>query len=145
MCQNGGGGTEREDLERDIELPDGLFTFVRDARLFARNHARLQRLEAQHRSVPLAPDQIFHPAIPVDAVVRKGKLRVSELLPDGREVTRAVLQAGAIFRTRPCEPVATPMEPASPYHLADIVLTSLGEGELWLLAAGVLDQDDSPS
>jgi hypothetical protein len=144
MSEHAGGRTELADLQREIRLPDGWFTFERDARLFGRDQARLQRLESQRKTVPLAPDQLFHPSVPVDAVVRKGKLRISEFLADGREVTRAVLQAGAVFRTRQIAasaPLGQQEGAAGVFHLADIVLTSLGEGELWLLPASTLDAE----
>jgi hypothetical protein len=155
-------GTELDDLDKPFGPTTANFTFDRDARLFARNRSLLHELAQECRIVPLAPDQLYQAEVPLDAVVRRGKLRVSEFLPDGREVTRAVLQTGAVFRTRPAAsaeatsppaerergsadsgPPASPpesahSEPAIHYDLADIVLTSLGEAELWLLAAGTL-------
>ena len=73
-------------------------------------------------------------------IVRLGKLRVTQFLPDGREVTRAVLQAGALLTA--AEIAAREADPAADvYHLADMVLMALGEVELWALPPEALDHD----
>jgi hypothetical protein len=169
VAEEGGLHTELDDLGQPARQPTVLFFFDRDARFFSQERDQVKTLTKTRQVFSLAPDQLFHAPVPLDAVVRLGKMRVSEFLPDGREVTRAILQAGAVFRTRPVttllesqtssikgpipesEITATGLgvrPEANSYDLADIVLTSLGEGELWLLPAGILDEtvsDDSPS
>ena len=86
--------------------------------------------------LPLAPDQLLHAAMPAGYLVRRGRLRVTQLLPDGREITRAVLQAGAGLETR-ADGVADPQSDA--YPLADVILAALGETELWQVPAGSFD------
>jgi hypothetical protein len=92
--------TELGDLLRPLEGAAARFEFVRDARLFTRRPAELRPLETRRRVVRLAPNQLFRPPVPADVAVRLGRMRVTEILPDGREVARAVLQAGSLFRTR---------------------------------------------
>jgi hypothetical protein len=137
------GRTELDDLERSLPPPEVWFSFVRDARLFAADRARLRELEREREVVSLVPTQLYHPPAAIDAVVRRGKLRVSEFLPDGREVTRAVLQNGAVFRTRPVGLTSPAEESGGPgaanrTNLADTVLTALGETEVWILPPGSL-------
>ena len=137
--------TELDELDAPSWPASARFVFARDARLFTRPPAVIARLEARRRVLPLAPSQLLHPPVPADGVVRLGQLRVSEFLPDGREVCRAVLQAGAWFRTQAWakageakagEAAAGP-ETAD---LADIVLMALAEAEVWLLPAGLLEE-----
>jgi hypothetical protein len=140
MSETGGGRTELSDLERTEEGPSARFSFQRDERLLARGQDRLEDLD--RRAVLLAPDELHHPPVPVDAVVRLGKLRVSEFLADGREVTRAVLQAGSTFRTRPhaAQGEGAATGPAADEHDLDaVVVMALGEAEVWHLEAGALD------
>ena len=73
-------------------------------------------------------------------LVRLGRLRVSEFLDDGREITRAVLQAGAMFRTSPAGE-SEPDAGADIYDLSHIVLMALGETEVWLLPPGALQEE----
>jgi hypothetical protein len=108
----------------------------RDARLFADRPELADRLARERRTLPLAPDQLLHPRVPAGYLVRRGRLRVTQLLPDGREITRAVLQAGAGLESRaPGTADAT----TDIYPLADVILTALGETELWEVAAGSFD------
>ncbi len=93
------GRTELDDLGRPDGLPRDRLLFDPEARLFARDRSLLHRLERLAAPLRLAPDQLHHPAVPQEAVVRHGKLRIAQFLPDGREVTRAILQAGATLRT----------------------------------------------
>jgi hypothetical protein len=130
---------ELDDLQRDPDLPIGWLDLDRDARLFATRRELAAHLERGREQRLLIGDELLHPPVPCDLVVRFGNLRVSELLGDGREVTRAVLQAGAVCRTR-----ETPGE--SPvglvYRVRDLVLMALGETEIWILPAGaVVDED----
>jgi hypothetical protein len=130
----------------ETDRPDAFFTVHRDVRLFARRLDLVRRVEPQRDLVPLAPDQLFHPVVPCDGAVRLGNLRVSEFLDDGSEVTRAVLQAGAVFVTRPAPAAsadgrAAPALPAGTFALANTVLMALGETELWILPAGRLETD----
>lgn len=112
---------------------------VRDAHLFAQRPGLMDRLESERELITLAADQLVHTAVPRDHIVRRGKLRVTQFLPDGREVTRAVLQAGAVLMTR----AATDQEAdpqADRYLINDLVLMALGEVEIWALPAGALEQ-----
>lgn len=121
--------SELDEMSPPDRLPTGRFDLVRDARLFSHLPAERRRLEGQRRIVKLARSQLLRPPVPCDAVVRLGQLRVSEFLPDGREVTRAVLQAGSCFRTH---------ETRGAHALADIVIMAFDEAEVWLLPAGSL-------
>ncbi len=113
----------------------------RDAHLFADRPGLMERMAKQRALVPLAADQLLHPATAHDYIVRRGKLRVSQFLTDGREVSRAVLQAGAVLLTRPGE--GQEAEPAADRYLVDeLVLMALGEVELWILPAGALEQPE---
>jgi hypothetical protein len=132
--------TELDDLQRPLALPLGTVAFAREARFFATHRELADRLHAQRAVVRLVPDELLHPAPPCDLVVRRGNLRASELLDDGREVTRAVLQAGAVLRVRTGAGDGHGEAGSSPlYTLARTVLVALGETELWQLPSGVLD------
>ncbi len=117
--------------------PAPTLALVRGANVFNADPDRMERLEKARQAVQLAPDQLLHPDVPATYVVRLGKLRVSQFLPDGREITRAVLQAGAVLAT------AAPGRDADPaddvYILHDIVLMALGEAELWRLPPDALN------
>ena len=91
-------------------------------------------LAVSARARELASSELLHPACPADFVLRLGRLRVTEFLPDGREVTRAVLQAGSCFKTR-----EEAEDDDSIYPLERTVLMALGEAEIWRLPAGVFD------
>ncbi len=141
--------TELDDLGRSGGPPPALLAFARDARLFCRRREQIERLEAVHRAVPLLPDELYRPPVPADVAVRRGSLRVTEFLPDGREVTRAVLQAGAFLRARAWAPdAATPDaagRPPAPWHdLSYVVLMALDEAQLWELPPGTLDEPAAP-
>lgn len=113
----------------------------RDAHLFARQPDLAVRLAQERRTVPLAPDQLLHAESPAGYLIRRGRLRVTQLLPDGREITRAVLQAGAGLETRLATgPDGGPDPRDDIYPLPDIILTALGETELWQVPAGSFDQ-----
>lgn len=120
--------------------PRSFLSFRRDTHLFATRPDLVDKLERRSRRIHLAPDQLLHPEVPIACIVRLGKLRVSQFLPDGREVTRAVLQAGTVLTTGTAAP---PGEDAAAdiYDLADIVLMALGEVELWALPPEDLDTD----
>jgi len=112
----------------------------RDTHLFAKRPDLVGKLEKQRDRILLAPDQLLHAEPDSAYLVRLGRLRVSEFLADGREVTRAVLQAGAMFRTDLA--VSGAPDPAADiYDLAHIVVMALGDVELWALAAADLDLD----
>ncbi len=130
---------ELDDLQRDPGLPVGSLDLDRDARLFATRRELAARLEREREQRLLIGDELLHPPVPCDLVVRFGNLRISELLPDGREVTRAVLQAGAVCRTRE-NPGESHMGPV--YKLRDLVLMALGETEIWILPAGAVADED---
>ena len=135
--------TELDDLDQPVGPPAAWFAFARDARLFARRAVDPRRLEAERETVPLLPNELHQPPVPADVAVRLGRIRVSEFLPDGREITRAVLQAGALFRTRPWP--QPPQIPAPGFDLAYVVLMALDDAELWVLPPGALDGADAPS
>lgn len=108
----------------------------RDAHLFASRPELAERLARDRRTLPLAPDQLLHPQVPAGYIVRRGRLRVTQLLPDGREITRAVLQAGAGLESLGAGAADAA---ADTYPLADMILAALGETELWQVPAGSLD------
>ena len=121
-----------------------VFTFSRSERLFATRRNLAEQLEKDRTAVPLVADQLFHPEVPCDGVVRLGSLRVTRFLPDNREVTLAVLQAGNTFVTRVVTAADQPRSDSlSPdlYNLADVVLMALGDTELWILPAEALADD----
>ena len=134
--------TERDDLDQPRDLPHGTVAFDRDARFFATRRALADKLRGRRTKIRLVADELLHPDPPCDLVVRRGNLRVSELLDDGREVTRAVLQAGAICRVREDDGSVHGDLPGSPlYSLGHTVLMALGEAEIWILPGGALDAD----
>lgn len=115
-------------------------TVHRDAHLFSSRPQLAEKLEQTRKRVLLAPDQLLHPEASHTYIVRLGKLRVSQFLPRGAEVTRAVLQAGALVTTG--EIPAGEADPGTDvYYLSDMVLMALGEVELWALPAGGLTLD----
>jgi hypothetical protein len=114
-----------------------LIVLHRGANIFAHDPGRAERLERTREVVPLAPDELLHAEVPAVYVVRLGKLRVSQFLADGHEITRAVLQAGAALTTLAGGRDADPA--ADAYILQDIVLMALGEVELWRLPPGALE------
>jgi hypothetical protein len=72
-------------------------TIRRDAHLFASQPGKVEKLKLASRRILLAPDQLLHPDPATTYIVRLGNLRVTQFLPTGAEVTRAVLQAGALL------------------------------------------------
>lgn len=118
------------------DAPQPVLRLRRDAHLFARQPDLAARLAGERRTLPLAPDQLLHPAVPGGYLVRRGRLRVTQLLPDGREITRAVLQAGSGLESL----AAGRDDPhRDTYPLADVILAALGETELWQVPAGSFD------
>lgn len=127
------------------KTPTGILRIGRHSHLFATKAQLMESYNTNHEKVILAPDQLVHPPVPADYIVRRGQLRVSQFLPNGWEVTRAVLQAGSFLLTRPqdsSKPEQSPNNAADIYNLADIVLMALDEAELWAVPAGSLDQID---
>lgn len=116
-------------------------SLLRNTHLFSNRPQEVAKAEQQRRSVRLIPDQLLHPEEPADYIVRRGKLRISQFLDDGREITRAVLQSGSAFRIRSGGDESIDAA-ADRYVLADIVLMALGEGELWSLPPGTLVLED---
>jgi len=109
----------------------------RDAQLFANRPGLVEELEKRRQLIPLATDQLLHVPVPGDHIVRRGKLRVTQFLPDGREVSRAILQAGAVMLARQGDDHQA--DPAADCYLVeDLVLMALGEVELWSLPAGAV-------
>jgi hypothetical protein len=115
-------------------------TIQRGAHFFSNRPELAEKLEKTRRRILLAPDQLLHPEVSVAYIVRLGKLRVTQFLPAGTEVTRAVLQAGALLTVAEISPEQA--DPAADvYYLSDMVLMALGEVELWALPTEALDQD----
>ncbi|MDO9171172.1 MAG: hypothetical protein Q7W29_04995 [bacterium] len=111
---------------------------LRDARLFVRRAGALARLESERTArIRLTADQIHHPDAPGDVVVRHGRLRLSEFLGDGREVCRAVLQAGFCFT------IHGPAAARTGTPLDVCVLMALGDAELWRLPPGTFARLDA--
>ncbi len=125
--------------DAEFLLPRGTLAPDRDARLFATHAPLMERLREVRAARRLAPDELLHPAPPCDLVVRRGNLRVSELLADGREVTRAVLQAGAVCRVRTGDGDIGDTGDSPLYSLASTMLMALGEVDVWILPAGAVD------
>ena len=119
-----------------------LVTLHRSTQVFAHQADLSERLAAIRTRIEMAPDELLHPAGAAEFVVRRGKLRVSQLLPDGREITRAVLQAGGVLTIHPAPAGPGPHgeNPADDlYSLPDLILMALGETELWQLPPGGLE------
>ncbi len=113
-------------------------SFLREPQLFSERSSLMTKLAHDHQRVLLTADELLHPTEPAEFVVRLGKLRVSQFLSDGREITRAVLQAGTCLRVFVC-PSNGPKPGDDIYLLSDIVLMALGEVELWRLPPGSLE------
>jgi len=117
-----------------------ILTVRRDAHLFSAQPALAEKLERIRKRIRLAPDQLLHADVPLTYIVRLGKLRVTQFLPRGSEVTRAVLQAGALLTT--AEITDEQADPAKDvYYLSEMVMMALGEVELWALPPEALEQD----
>ncbi|MCK9995253.1 MAG: hypothetical protein KAH56_03120 [Candidatus Krumholzibacteria bacterium] len=115
-------------------------TLRREAHFFSARPLLAEKLERTRKRILLAPDQLLHPEVPMAYIVRLGKLRVTQFLPAGPEVTRAVLQAGTLLMTENISNgEADPT--ADVYHLSEMVLMALGEVELWALPTMTLEQD----
>lgn len=116
-----------------------ILTVKRDAHLFSAQPILAEKLEQSRRKIQLAPDQLLHPDVPMAYIVRLGKLRVTQFLPRGIEVTRAVLQAGSLLIAEE-NPHRKADPAANVYYLAEMVLMALGEVELWALPPAALEQ-----
>ena len=115
-------------------------TIRRDAHLFASQPQQVEKLKPASRRILLAPDQLLHPEPGTTYVVRLGNLRVTQFLPRGAEVTRAVLQAGALLSVGKIpDGGADPSDDV--YYLSEMVLMALGEVKLWALPNQALEQD----
>ena len=123
------------------ETSQQVLTIRREAHLFSTRPQLAEKLEHIRRRILLAPDQLLHPEVPLTYIVRLGKLRVTQFLPDGAEVTRAVLQAGALLTTGKISPEEAADPTAGVYYLSEMVLMALGEVELWALPTAALDKD----
>lgn len=124
-----------------MRAENSLLKLDRRANFFARHGSQVENLEKSRQLVFLAPDQLLHPQPGTEYIVRLGKIRVSQFLEDGREMTRAVLQAGAtlaIVESGPQDDLFGGNPAADLYSLPDMVLMALGEAELWSLPAGSL-------
>jgi len=118
--------------------PYAALLFGRDDHFFADNAGRIEELESRRELMVLGSDQILHPLVPRHYIVRKGKIRISQFLNDGREITRAVLQAGSVFYTQGTDDDGD--KPAADlYNLSGIVVMALTETELWSFPENSLD------
>ncbi len=85
--------------------------------------------------IPLLANQLLHPDRTGRYLVHRGGLRISELLPDGREITRSILHAGSIFTVLDGhEKEADPRRDI--YAVERLILMSLSETEIWILPPG---------
>lgn len=116
-----------------------VFTFVRNARVLLSGSEQNRRLAADALISELKSGDALALGDPCDAVVRQGNLRVCERLPSGREVTRAVLQTGAIYRVRESSADVSEAADSSLYSLAVIELIALTDTEIWMLPVGACD------
>ncbi len=115
-----------------------VLVFGRNSHFFVKNSGMVEELESRRELVQLASDQLLHPSVPRYYIVRKGKVRISQFLDDGREITRSVLQAGSVFYTR--QALDHGDKPAADlYCLSGIVIMALGESELWAFSENQLD------
>jgi hypothetical protein len=120
-------------------MTDGaVLLFSRNSHFFVDNAGKVEDLESRRELVQLASDQLLHPPVPRYYIVRKGKVRISQFLDDGREITRTVLQAGSVFYTQRAQDHGD--KPAADlYCLSGIVIMALGEAELWAFSENQLD------
>jgi len=117
----------------------GTLEVVRDARVFTAGTDRIREMENQSTVHRLLAGQELELESACDLVVRQGNVRLCEYLPDGREVTRAVLQTGMVCHLRPGGPtVRSDADGSSLYSLEATSLVSLGASEVWQLPAGAL-------
>jgi hypothetical protein len=111
--------------------------FRRNSHFFVANAGRIEELESHREIVHLVADQLLHPLVPRHYIVRKGRIRISHFLEDGREITRAVLQAGSVIRTQDNH-LHGDKPAADLYSLSGIVIMALGETELWAFSENEL-------
>ncbi len=107
------------------------FTLLRDARLFVRRPELREELAGRGERIELGAHELFRPDASFDYVVRLGRLRLTEFLPDGREITRSVLQSGSCFVTGGAADDAE-----TSYPLDRTTVMALGDAELWRLPPG---------
>ena len=111
-------------------------SLIRDARLFMRRPDLLDGFDDVRSTVELVPAQLVELDAPADWVVRLGRLRLAEFLPDGRELCRAVLQAGSCLVTR--EDGSAPGDGS--LDLDRTTVMALGDARLWRLPPGTFDE-----
>ena len=116
-----------------------ILTLLRDARLFMRRPELRDAWREERAEMELAADELVHPEAPADYVLRLGRIRLTEFLADGREICRAVLQAGSCFVVRDG---AAGAAPGDAFPLEMTTLMALGDAELWRLPAGALAERD---
>ena len=119
--------------------PRHSLTIHRKAHLFASQPQLVEKLKLARRRILLAPDQLLHPRPSTTYIVRLGNLRVTQFLPKGAEVTRAVLQAGALLTVDDIS-LGEADPAADVYYLSEMVLMALGEVKLWALPNTALEQ-----
>ena len=129
------------DQEAQGRVAHDLLSIQRDSHFFATRGGQVENLRSESRVIGLVADQLFQPLVPGDYVLRLGKVRASEFLPDGREVTRAVLLAGSTLSTRQAAEASE--DPGQDiYSLAQMVLMALGDVEIWQLPPDTLASPD---
>ena len=136
-----GGVSDLTAQNRPDSATSDLLRLERDSHFFATLDLRVEKLREQSRVHELVADQLLRPEVPGAYVLRRGKLRVTEFLPDGREVTRAVLLAGSTWTT--WTGAASGEDPSGDvYSLARLVLMALGHVEIWQLPPDTLENPD---
>lgn len=110
--------------------PAQRLTLHGEAHLFGRRPELMEALATEARRQRLVIDQLVDLDPVADWIVRRGRLRLAEFLPDGRELARGVLETGTCFTTR-----TGPPDPDDDRSLDRdrITLMALGESELWRL------------
>ena len=92
--------TGTSDTESSTRARNSRLVLFRDARLFMRRPELRDTLADIRRTRELAQDELLKLTCPGDFVVRLGRLRLTEFLPDGREVTMDTSIVAVIKRSR---------------------------------------------
>ena len=118
-------------------VPTALLQLYRSDHQLLRKGARRDHPPRNAKVLSLLANQLLHPEQPGGYLVRSGRLRVSQLLDDGREITRAVLHGGSAFavldgQSGDADPVL------DIYPLERLILMALSETGIWLLPPDTL-------
>jgi len=106
--------------------------------LFGRRPELMDALADDARVQRLAVNQLVDLDPAADWVVRRGRLRLAEFLPDGREMAHGVLEAGSCFVTRAESASDDDALAGAPLARDRATLMALGPTELWRLEPGAL-------